>query len=123
MSNENLMVILIVAELMLLGFISLLLTVGQSPISRMCISEKVADSWHPCSKEEENNTDSSVSDEESEPESSGRRLLAAFVGSGREIPRRVLAGGGGSDKCGEVSMILLYYMLSSYTKFDFFFGI
>ncbi|KAK9127287.1 hypothetical protein Syun_016084 [Stephania yunnanensis] len=35
------------AELMLLGFISLLLTVGQGPISRMCIPENVADTWHP----------------------------------------------------------------------------
>jgi len=36
------------AELMLLGFISLLLTVGQSLISRICISEKVAGTFHPC---------------------------------------------------------------------------
>jgi len=36
------------AELMLLGFISLLLTVGQGLISRICISEKVAGTFHPC---------------------------------------------------------------------------
>ncbi|KAJ0453295.1 hypothetical protein HanHA300_Chr15g0588771 [Helianthus annuus] len=36
------------AELMLLGFISLLLTVGQEPIASICISSKVARTWHPC---------------------------------------------------------------------------
>ncbi|KAI3761783.1 hypothetical protein L1987_52205 [Smallanthus sonchifolius] len=36
------------AELMLLGFISLLLTVGQEPISDICIPSKVARTWHPC---------------------------------------------------------------------------
>ncbi|XP_071734037.1 MLO-like protein 12 [Rutidosis leptorrhynchoides] len=36
------------AELMLLGFISLLLTVGQQPISDICIPSTVARSWHPC---------------------------------------------------------------------------
>ncbi|XP_027345185.1 MLO-like protein 6 isoform X1 [Abrus precatorius] len=82
------------SELMLLGFISLLLTVGQAPISRICISEKVAGTWHPCSDKEENS-------EESENQTSGRRLMqAAFSGSDGENPRRVLAGGG-SDKCAE----------------------
>ncbi|PKI43244.1 hypothetical protein CRG98_036330 [Punica granatum] len=36
-------------ELMLLGFISLLLTILQDPISGMCISKKVAFTWRPCS--------------------------------------------------------------------------
>ncbi|KAK9070496.1 hypothetical protein SSX86_010898 [Deinandra increscens subsp. villosa] len=36
------------AELMILGFISLLLTVGQQPISEICIPRKVARTWHPC---------------------------------------------------------------------------
>ncbi|RDY01428.1 MLO-like protein 6, partial [Mucuna pruriens] len=89
------------SELMLLGFISLLLTVGQGIISRICISEKVARTWHPCS---ENETRSNSSDgEETEHETSGRRLLAAFYGS----ERRVLAGGG-TDKCAEVGMIGFY---------------
>ncbi|OWM70175.1 hypothetical protein CDL15_Pgr026025 [Punica granatum] len=34
---------------MLLGFISLLLTILQDPISGMCISKKVAFTWRPCS--------------------------------------------------------------------------
>ncbi|KAK8629698.1 hypothetical protein V6N13_078530 [Hibiscus sabdariffa] len=36
------------AELMLMGFISLLLTVLKSTIAGFCISKSVADSWHPC---------------------------------------------------------------------------
>ncbi|KAK7312546.1 hypothetical protein VNO77_36483 [Canavalia gladiata] len=87
------------SELMLLGFLSLLLTVGQAPISRICISEKAARTWHPCSGEEDNSGNSS-DDEESENGSSRRRLLAVLFGSNGEIPRRVLAGGG-SDKCAE----------------------
>lgn len=35
-------------ELMLLGFISLLLTVGQETIADICIPKKLAHSWHPC---------------------------------------------------------------------------
>ncbi|KAI3508667.1 hypothetical protein L1887_23676 [Cichorium endivia] len=38
------------AELMILGFISLLLTVGQGPISDICIPSKVARTWHPCKR-------------------------------------------------------------------------
>ncbi|XP_034704887.1 MLO-like protein 6 [Vitis riparia] len=39
------------AELMLLGFISLLLTILQDYISKICISESVGSTWHPCKKE------------------------------------------------------------------------
>lgn len=35
-------------ELMLMGFISLLLAVFQGYISEICISTSVADTWHPC---------------------------------------------------------------------------
>ncbi|GLT60094.1 hypothetical protein SLA2020_328760 [Shorea laevis] len=38
------------AELMLLGFISLLLTVLQDPISSICIPKSVGATWHPCEK-------------------------------------------------------------------------
>ncbi|KAK1432064.1 hypothetical protein QVD17_08954 [Tagetes erecta] len=41
------------AELMLLGFISLLLTVGQGPISDICIPSHVARTWHPCDSKKE----------------------------------------------------------------------
>lgn len=36
------------AELMLLGFMSLLLTVLQTPISKICISKSVGSTWYPC---------------------------------------------------------------------------
>eukprot|EP01018_Ginkgo_biloba_P015663 Gb_04083 [translate_table: standard] len=38
------------SELMLLGFISLLLPIGQKPISMVCISDKVAGTMLPCKK-------------------------------------------------------------------------
>ncbi|KAF2582644.1 hypothetical protein F2Q68_00001676 [Brassica cretica] len=38
---------------MLLGFISLLLVVLQSPVSQICIPERIAATWHPCSREQE----------------------------------------------------------------------
>ncbi|KAF7132593.1 hypothetical protein RHSIM_Rhsim09G0152900 [Rhododendron simsii] len=37
-------------ELMLLGFISLLLTVTQDRIAEICIPKSVGNSWHPCDK-------------------------------------------------------------------------
>lgn len=83
------------AELMLLGFISLLLTVGQSPISNICVSEKIGNSWHPCSKKKEEsiiNPEDTNSDDSSEQHR--RRLLMAAAGG----VRRILAGGG-EDKC------------------------
>ncbi|KAJ4829260.1 MLO-like protein 6 [Turnera subulata] len=41
------------AELMLMGFISLMLTVLQTPISDICIPKSIAATWHPCSKKQE----------------------------------------------------------------------
>lgn len=78
------------AELMLLGFISLLLTVGQEPISDICISKSVADTWHPCSKKQEYKKDHG--DEH-------RRKLLSFTDSDGSF-RRILAGSG-TDKCEE----------------------
>ncbi|KAI3942566.1 hypothetical protein MKX01_029225, partial [Papaver californicum] len=39
--------------LMLLGFILLLLTIGQVPISKICIPQSVANTWYPCTKQRE----------------------------------------------------------------------
>ncbi|KAA8550422.1 hypothetical protein F0562_002106 [Nyssa sinensis] len=84
------------SELMLLGFISLLLTVGQSRISNICISKKVGDTWHPCGKKQEAKlTQYDNSDYEEEHR---RKLLATLVNPGGSF-RRVLAAGG-TDKCG-----------------------
>ncbi|KAL8504523.1 hypothetical protein ACS0TY_015906 [Phlomoides rotata] len=70
-------------ELMLLGFISLLLTVGQGLVSEICVSEAIASTWHPCNKKHEK-----------DEKKVGRRLLLEFSGS----QRRILAAGG-DDKC------------------------
>ncbi|KAB2634143.1 MLO-like protein 8 [Pyrus ussuriensis x Pyrus communis] len=53
------------AELMILGFISLILTFGQSYIAKICIPLKVGDTMLPCS----------VADEEEDSTASRRRLL------------------------------------------------
>ncbi|GLT70110.1 hypothetical protein SLA2020_422080 [Shorea laevis] len=80
------------AELMLMGFISLLLTVLQGQISDTCIPASMAATWHPCSKEEEEKTDTS-----SDSESSGRKLLE-FSDFSSDIFRRSLAAKT-EDKC------------------------
>lgn len=82
--------LLVHAELMLLGFISLLLTVGQSLISSVCVSKKIGATWHPCSKKQEAAQTNS--------ETNGRRLLTVSD-SGKGF-RRILAGAASStDKC------------------------
>ncbi|KAK4478632.1 hypothetical protein RD792_014122 [Penstemon davidsonii] len=71
------------SELMLLGFISLLLTVGQGPISEICISMAIGNSWHPCDRKH----------------AKSRRKLLAYMDSGK-THARVLAGEA-DDKCSE----------------------
>lgn len=77
-------------ELMLLGFLSLLLTVLQDPIASICISEKVASSWHPCSEK--------VKEEKLAKTREGRKLLE-FLGS--EFGARRSLATKGYDKCAE----------------------
>ncbi|XWS28420.1 hypothetical protein CRYUN_Cryun25bG0067300 [Craigia yunnanensis] len=81
------------SEFMLLGFISLLLTVGQGLISDICISEKVGATWHPCNKKQEEQT----TEAEETSDSEHRRRLLAISDSGG-IFRRSLAGSS-EDKC------------------------
>nr|GLL43086.1 MLO-like protein 6 [Ipomoea trifida] len=85
------------SELMLLGFISLLLTVLQGPISNICIPASVGATWHPCSKKDEEEKNKTPSSEQhwelSSEENSRRRLLAAGGGV-----RRVLAAAAGRAK-------------------------
>ncbi|KAH6757738.1 hypothetical protein C2S51_038666 [Perilla frutescens var. frutescens] len=81
------------AELMLLGFISLLLTVGQGPISEICISEEVAATWHPCNKKQEKNKYPSE-----KYNGENRRKLLMDSGSDGGSFRRVLAAAT-ADKC------------------------
>ncbi|CAA6659453.1 unnamed protein product [Spirodela intermedia] len=100
------------SELMLLGFISLLLTVLQGPISEICVPKRIGDTWHPCSRSREaaanyNKTagESSSSDGDG---SVGRKLLEDPPLT--EGLRRVLAGKG-VDNCalkGKVPLVSNY---------------
>ncbi|XP_054801090.1 MLO-like protein 2 [Prosopis cineraria] len=65
-------------ELMLLGFISFLLTVLQYPISgRMCISREVADTWRPCAGSSYDSKGKYVKSLKFSSDSTPRRSLAA----------------------------------------------
>ncbi|KAL4381096.1 hypothetical protein HN51_004823 [Arachis hypogaea] len=83
-------------ELILLGFISLLLTVFQNPISRICISKNVASTWHPCAVPKKSKSGYEDSDDD-DGDDGNRRKLLEYLG---HIPRRVLATKG-YDKCAE----------------------
>ncbi|XP_010476042.1 PREDICTED: MLO-like protein 2 isoform X3 [Camelina sativa] len=94
------------AELMLLGFISLLLTIGQTPISKICISKHVVSTMHPCSAAQ------AAKMKAAEKEHGGgekSRLLLDLAES--YIPRRSLAAKG-DDKCtgqpGKVAFVSAY---------------
>ncbi|KAI4351314.1 hypothetical protein L6164_005688 [Bauhinia variegata] len=93
-------------ELMLLGFISLLLTVLQEPISGICISRKAATSWHPCEDQKKPKTAKVEETKDYSDDNNGRKLLE-FV---EYVPRRVLATKG-FDKCadqGKVAFVSAY---------------
>ncbi|KAJ6357903.1 hypothetical protein OIU78_005687 [Salix suchowensis] len=91
------------AELMLMGFISLLLTILQGPISDICIPENIAATWHPCSA----NKDKKKVEKADDSDNSRRRLLQ-FLDSG-ESHRRFLASK--YDICSEKGKVAL---VSSY---------
>ncbi|XP_068331134.1 MLO-like protein 6 isoform X2 [Pyrus communis] len=81
------------SELMLLGFLSLLLTVLQEPISDICISKSIGATWHPCKY-----------NKSSKSGKNGRKLLEIFN------PRRRLAVKG-YDYCtekGKVAFVSSY---------------
>ncbi|GMI67559.1 MILDEW RESISTANCE LOCUS O 6 [Hibiscus trionum] len=83
------------SELMLLGFISLLLTVGQGLILDICISKEIAATCHPCNKKQENSVNES--DEEDNTDTEHRRRLLAISNPGG-VFRRSLARAS-DDKC------------------------
>ena len=90
------MILVICAELMILGFISLLLTFGQNYIIKICIPEKAADTMLPCRlKQEEVETE--------EDEDHHRRLL---LGAYREmsLKHRILKEDSPVSGCSEVSL-------------------
>ncbi|CAN1249539.1 MLO-like protein 6 [Linum perenne] len=85
------------AELMLLGFISLLLTVGQDPISRICISKKLGSTWHPCGNTAAHGqSPTTAADADGE---SRRRLLAKAASGATSINLRRVLAGATEDKC------------------------
>ncbi|KAL4335260.1 hypothetical protein GQ457_07G043060 [Hibiscus cannabinus] len=84
------------SELMLLGFLSLLLTVGSGTITGICISERLGSTWHPCPRNREGNLDEPAEDTS---ESEHRRRLLTISDSAR-VFRRSLAGSS-DDKCAD----------------------
>ncbi|PIA38588.1 hypothetical protein AQUCO_02700062v1 [Aquilegia coerulea] len=78
------------AELMLMGFISLLLTVAQGPIADICIPQSVANTWHPCNKKEEEKKSGGESESSSDDSKANRRLLSMLYSSDGSN-RRILA--------------------------------
>ncbi|KAG6503177.1 hypothetical protein ZIOFF_035488 [Zingiber officinale] len=74
------------AELMILGFISLLLTFSQDQIAKICVPKAVADSMLPCRPD---------------AESTGRnkRRLLALVLTESHLKRRILAAGDSVVEC------------------------
>lgn len=95
-SDQDLFSCLIFAELMVLGFISLLLTFGQSFISSMCIPMKFADTMLPCPLRGGGDHQKPKPEPETGEGEHHRRLLWH--------ERRHLAGGGAGPVCKLVSI-------------------
>ncbi|KAA3464659.1 MLO-like protein 12 isoform X1 [Gossypium australe] len=91
------------AELMLMGFISLLLTVTQSLISDICIPRSIANTWHPCDQQAEAHKYGQIS---------GRKLVEFSDGGDDDdttyIPRRSLATSNYDKFCHILYCIIIY---------------
>ncbi|MQM10290.1 hypothetical protein Taro_043182 [Colocasia esculenta] len=83
------------AELMILGFISLLLTIGQNYIAKICISEKVADTMLPCKLKHNDKVETKGGENH-------RRLLWDLINSNRRV---LAAASGNSCKQGKVPFV------------------
>ncbi|XP_012073610.1 MLO protein homolog 1 [Jatropha curcas] len=91
------------AELMLLGFISLLLTVGTKYIAKICIPAKYGDDMLPCKTNYDNNDEGDGNDDNGNDR---RRKLLSLAGN--VVWRRVLAAaGGGDDYCNKKDKVPL----------------
>ncbi|XP_057776267.1 MLO protein homolog 1-like isoform X2 [Salvia miltiorrhiza] len=78
------------AELMLLGFISLLLTVGTSYVAKICVPEHLGNKWLPCDKKSYDDPDSDLDPDGDEGKNERRRLLSYAQ---EMVWRRALAAG------------------------------
>jgi mlo protein len=94
---------MIIAELMILGFISLLLTFGQSYIAKICVPQDVAGTMLPCKKE--------GSEKSSSTEGEHRRALLWF-------DRRFLAGAESAVKCKDVSVYAAKFFMVDNLRFS-----
>lgn len=83
----------LLAELMLLGFISLLLTVLKGTISEICIPKAIANSWLPCDKEFEEEHEKDFDGD------NGHRKLLSFTNLTGTSHHRSLAAAAYIDKC------------------------
>lgn len=70
------------AELMLLGFISLLLTVLQARILKICIPKHLTNHWLPCKKDDDVNDSVHFQTNFFSLIPGGRRLLSGSANSG-----------------------------------------
>ncbi|RXH99829.1 hypothetical protein DVH24_021631 [Malus domestica] len=70
---------------MLLGLLSLLLTIGQDRILDICTTEVVGATWHPCNNKQDVRSDKGKDKSSASDDYSRRRLLSALdsVGGGR----------------------------------------
>lgn len=92
------------AELMILGFISLLMTFGQSYITKICISHAAADTMLPCRLKKE--TIDTEGDESHDVAHHHRLLSDTVVDLG--VKRRVLMRGETGSSCPKVSGSLVF---------------
>ena len=92
-----------------MGFISLLLIVLQTPITKICIPKSVGATWHPCKKGDKSS--SAYSDSQNE----GRKLLQILdsdFGSRRILAAKVI------DKCTtKVKLAHEWFLLSLFLFF------
>ncbi|CAI9110446.1 OLC1v1010469C1 [Oldenlandia corymbosa var. corymbosa] len=83
------------SELMLLGFVSLLITFGQQYVVKICIPSKAGNTMLPCKKPDDKGKGAGKGDK-GNGGGDGRKLLWYI---GEAAARRVLAAGGGTDHC------------------------
>lgn len=77
---------------MLLGFISLLLTVGTTYVAKICVSEKLGNLWLPCDKDLKNQA--SGDDDDNNDDSKGKNGHRKLISYAQEMVwRRALAAG------------------------------